>query len=158
MDDLEKLNRRIASHWLGNLDARQQTYLGYASTCVGLLQHSAAELAERLEYLKQNRGDPLRTAKLNRHYLRFARLVAAEAVDGKLEMLVMLAMTLEQAELLRNLSDEDVDCLAFGWNGPIIRFASQPFFRGAVLHAQAAKHHATAFVATGSLTQSDGAT
>ena len=46
-NDLEKLNRRIASHWLGNLDARQQTYLGYASTCLGLLQHSATELAEQ---------------------------------------------------------------------------------------------------------------
>ena len=49
--------------------------------------------------------------------------------------------------LLNELSDEDLDRLAFGWRAPIIRFASQAFDRGTALHAQAGRHHATAFVA-----------
>lgn len=147
MDDLEKLNRRIAAHWLGNLDADQEAYLGYASMCVGQLTHSASELVELLRGLKQKQFDALHVAKLNRRYLRFARLAAKDAAAGKLDMLVRLGITLEQAELLRNLTDDDLDRLAFGWERPIIRFASQAFGRGTALHVQAGKHHATAFVA-----------
>ena len=61
--------------------------------------------------------------------------------------MAQLGITLEQAELLRNLSDEEIDRLAFGWGGPIVQFAAQAFRRGVALHAQAGKHHATAFVA-----------
>ena len=154
MDDLEKLNRRIAMHWLGNLDARQQTYLGYTSTCLGQLLHSAAELAERLRHLKQKHHDSASTAKLNRSYLRFARLAATDAAAGELDMLIRLGITVEQAELLRHLTDEDVDRLAFGWDGPIIRFSRQAFDRGAALHVQAGKHHATAFIAARSALRS----
>ena len=147
MDDFEKLNRRIASHWVGNLDANQEAYLGYASTCVGLLPHSASELTERLQELRQKERDALEVAKLNRRYLRFARLAAKDGVGGNLDMLVRLGITLEQADLLRSLTDDDLDRLAFGWNGPIIRFANQAFDRGTALHTQAGKHHAAAFVA-----------
>jgi hypothetical protein len=147
MDDLEKLNRTIAAHWLGKLDACQEGYLAYASRCVGLLFHSASELAERLQRLRQNHEDPRRVAKLNRRYLHFARLAARDAGAGKLDMLVRLGITLSQAKVLRGLTDEDVDRLAFGWNGPIMRFSSQGFDRGTALHHQAGKHHATAFLA-----------
>ena len=148
MDDLEKLNRRIAAHWLGNLDADQEAYLGYASMCVGQLTHTASELAELLNDLRQKHFHALHVAKLNRRYLRFARMAAKDAAAGKLDMLVRLGITLEQAELLRNLTDDDLDRLAFGWDRPIIRFASHAFVRGTTLHAQAGRHHATAFVAT----------
>lgn len=147
MDDLERLNRRIAAHWLGNLDPDQEAYLGYASMCVGQLTHSAGQLADLLNDLKQKQLDPLHVGKLNRRYLRFARLAAKEAATGRLDLLVRLGVTLEQAELLRNLTDDDLDRLAFGWEGPIIQFASQAFGRGAALHIQAGIHHATAFVA-----------
>ncbi len=146
MDDFEKLNRRIASHWLGSLDANQEAYLGYASTCVGLLPYSAGELAERLQGLRQKQRDSLRIAKLNRGYLRFARLAAKDAAAGKLDMLIRLGITLEQADLLRGLTDDDIDRLAFGWDGPIIRFANQAVGRGTVMHTQAGKHHAAALV------------
>jgi len=147
MDDLEKLNRTIALHWLGNLDAHQEAYLAYASTCVGLLIGSASELAERLRSLRQNQHDPLGTAQLNRRYLRFARLAAKDAAAGKFDMLVRLGITVSQAQLLRDLTDQDVDLLAFGWNAPIVRFSRDAFKRGTGLHPQAGKHHATAFVA-----------
>ena len=147
MDDLEKLNRTIAIHWLGKLDAGQESYLAYASTCVGLLMPSARELAEKLQRLRQNQDDPRYIAKLNRRYLHFARLAARDAAAGKLEMTIRLGITLSQAELLRDLTDEDVDRLAFGWNGPIVQFSRKAFDRGTALHHQAGKHHAAAFVA-----------
>jgi hypothetical protein len=147
MDDLERLNRTIAYYWLGHLDADQEAYLAYASMCVGRLTHSASELAELLKDLKQKQRDPLYVGKLNRRYLRFGRLAAKEAAAGRLDLLVRLGISLEQADLLRNLTDDDLDRLAFGCEGPIIQFASQAFGRGAALHFQAGRHHATAFVA-----------
>lgn len=147
MDDLENLNRQIATHWLGRLDANQETYLDYTSVCLGQLTHSAPEMTRLLDCLKQENLNSLRVAKLNRRYLKFARLAANEAIAGKFDMLVRLGITLEQAELLRKLSDEEIDRLAFGWGSPIVQFAAQAFRRGVALHAQAGKHHATAFVA-----------
>jgi hypothetical protein len=147
MDDLEKLNRSIAVYWLGNLGTAADDYVAYVSTCIGLLTHSAMELAERLKSLRQRNDDSLQVARLNHRYLRFARLAAKEVAAGRLDMLVRLGITLEQAKLLRELSDEDIDRLAFGWDGPIIRFVTEAFDRGAMLHIHAGRHHATGIVA-----------
>lgn len=147
LDDLQKLNRTIAVYWVGNLNANQQAYLDNASTCVGLLLPSASEIAERLEVLRQNQHYRLKIGKLNRRYLRFARLGAKDAAAGKLDMLVRLGITLAQAKLLRDLTDDEVELLAFGWNHPIVGFASMAFERGTALHMHAGKHHATALVA-----------
>ena len=148
MDDLTKLNRTIAEHWLGRLTAEQEDYLRYASVCLGEFHHSAAEIADFLARTKAGNYDPLRNAKLNRRYLNFARLAAKDIAAGKLEMLIKLGITLEQAEMLAKLTNGEVSRLAFVWDGAIIRFAGQALTRGAALHARAAKHHATAFVAT----------
>lgn len=148
MNDLIQMNRRIAEHWLGSLGPDQEAYLGYVPVCVGQLPHSATELNDVLAGFKQEQRDHLRTAKLNRRYLTFARLAAKDAVAGKPEMLIKLGITLEQAEVLGKLTDQEVDGLAFAWKGPIVRFASQAFRRGAGLRVRAAKHHAAAFLAT----------
>lgn len=148
MDDLIQLNRRIADHWLGDLDADHEAYLSYASVCLGHFAYGAAELAEFLACSKRKHQNSLPVARLNRQYLRFARLAAKDVAAGKLEMLVRLGITLEQAEALGNLTNKAVNRLAFGWDGPIVRFASHAFNRGVALHVDAAQHHATAFVAT----------
>lgn len=148
MDDLVQLNRKIAEYWLGSLDAHQSTYLSYVPVCVGQLPHGADELSAVLTGLKRELRDQLRTVKLNRRYLAFARLVAKDALAGRPEMLVRLGITLEQARVLGSLTDQQVDELAFAWKGPIVFFASQAFRRGAGLRVRAAKHHATAFLST----------
>lgn len=148
MDDLIQLNRRIADHWLGSLDAEQENYLSYASVCLAQFTHSAAELAEAAARAKLIHHNPLPVARLNRQYLRFARLAAKDVAAGKPEMLVKLGITIAQAEVLGNLTNKAVNRLAFGWNGPIIHFAADAFIRGAALHVLAAKQHATAFIAT----------
>lgn len=148
MDDLIKLNQKIALHWLGTLDADQEAYLSYVSVCLGQLTHNAAQLAEGAARSKLKHHNCLSVAQLNRQYLRFARLAAKDIAAGKLEMLIKLGINLEQAELLGNLSNEAVNRLAFGWDGPIVEFTGQAFKRGVALHVRAAKHHATALVAT----------
>jgi len=148
MDDLIQLNRRIAKHWLGSLDAEHEEYLRYTTVCLGQFSHSAAELIRILACAKQEHLNALPVAKLNRQYLRFARLAAKDVAAGKFEMLIRLGITLEQGEILGNLTNLEVNRLAFGWSGPIIRFASQAIERGVALHLRAARHHATAFVAT----------
>lgn len=148
MDDLRELNRRIAEHWLGSLDPSQKAYLSYAPVCLGQLPHSAAALAQVLARSMQRNYDPLRVAKLNRHYLRFARLAAKDVATGKLEMLIRLGLSLEQAELLGKLTDEELARLALDWDGPIIGFASDAFERGVALHGRAVQYHAAALVAT----------
>lgn len=153
MDDLIKLNRRIAAHWLGSLDADQEEYLKYASVCLGQFTHSNVKLTAVLARSKQPHYNSLCVAKLNRQYLRFARLAAKDAAAGKLEMLVRLGVNLEQAEVMANLTNEEINWLAFGWDeGPIIRFAKQAFIRGAALDVRVAKYHAAAFVAMRSCT------
>ena len=146
MDDLVQLNRRIAKHWLGSLHAEQEEYLRYASVCLGQFAHSAAELTGVLACAKQEHVNSLSVAKLNRQYLRFARLAAKDVAAGKFEMLIRLGITLEQGEVLANLTNLALNRLAFGWNGPIIRFAASAFQRGVALHVRAARHHAAAFV------------
>jgi len=147
MDDLEKLNRQLASHWLGHLDAEQEAYLDYTSICLGHLTHSATEMSRLLDGLKRESLNSLLVARLNRRYLRFARLAATEAATGKPDMLVRLGITLEHATLLRNLTDEEIDRMAYGWGGPIVQFSVQAFRRGVALHTHAGKHHAAGFVA-----------
>lgn len=147
MDDLIQLNRRIAKHWLGSLDADQEEYLCYAAVCLSQFTHSAAELTGFLACARQTHVNSLPVAKLNRQYLRFARLAAKDVAAGKFEMLIRLGITLEQADVLSSLTNVALNRLAFGWNGPIIRFAAPAFQRGVALHVRAAKHHATAFVA-----------
>jgi len=148
MDDLRELNCRIAEHWLGSLDPNQKAYLSYAPVCLGQLTHSAVALAQVLARSMQRDHDPLRVAKLNRQYLCFARLAAKDVAAGKLEMLIRLGLSLEQAELLGKLTDEELGRLALDWEGPIIGFASQAFAHGVALHVRAAQHHAAALVAT----------
>jgi hypothetical protein len=98
--------------------------------------------------LATSRTNPLPVARLNHRYLLFVRLAAAEVAAGRPELLIKLGIDMEQAALLRHLTDDEVDRLAFGWGGPIVEFAADAFRRGAALHERAAMHHAIAFVAT----------
>ena len=157
MDDLELLNRRIAQHWLGHLDPDQEAYLDYASVCLGHLTHNAADMSRLLDGLKRESLNSLLVAKLNQQYLRFARRAAAEGATGRPDILVRLGLTLDQAALLRNLTDEEIDRMAFGWGGPIVQFSIQAFRRGVALHNQVGKHHAAGFIATRATRQRDGA-
>ena len=148
MDDLAKLNRRIALHWLGILDADQEAYVAHASVCLGQFPHSAAKLAEFLAHSKLPHHNSLPVAKLNRQYLRFARLAAKDISSGKHKMILTLGITLAQASALGNLTNEAMNRLAYGWDGPIIRFARRAFERGIALRVYGAKHHATALLAS----------
>jgi len=147
IEDLKELNRRIATHWLGHVSQEQDAYLGFASVCVARMVHNATELRQILTRLKQEDWTLLTVGELNHRYLTFARLVARDSTIESIDLLVRLGITLRQAAFLRTLSDDDLERLAFGGTGPLIRFSSQAFRRGVTLHAQAGKHHATAFVA-----------
>jgi hypothetical protein len=105
MDDLAKLNRSIAKHWLGSLKPNQRDYLNYASVCIGHLTHSTADIVAFLARTKGQNSDPLRNAKLNRRYLSFVRLASKDAAGGKVEMLIKLGISWEQAKLFANLTD-----------------------------------------------------
>jgi len=146
IDDLRQLNRLIASHWLGHLDAEEEAYVNFASVCIGQLTHGATELSQLLSRLKQESWSPLTVGELNRRYLTFVRLAARDASVESLDMMVRIGITLRQAAFLRALSDEDLNRLAFGCAGPMMRFAAQTFRRGVRLHALVGQHHATAFV------------
>lgn len=149
MDDLIKLNRRIAMHWLGGLDADQETYLNYVPVCLGEFSHSAAALAEFLTRSKHAHYNPLSVAKLNQQYLRFARLASTAVAAGKVEMLAGLTLDFSQAESLSQLNNAQINVLAFCWkDGEIIRFDTRAFIHGAALNARAARVHAIGFVAT----------
>jgi len=145
MDDIEQLNHQIARHWLGHLDAEQEAYLDHTSVCLGHLTHSATDMARLLNGLNREDINPLLVARLNRRYLHFARLAATEAAAGRAEMLVSLGITLDQARLLRNLTDEQIDRMAFAWGRPIVQFSVQAFRRGVALHNQVGQHHAAGF-------------
>lgn len=148
MNDLLQLNRSIAEHWLGKLDAGQEDYLGHMPVCLGRLPFSAAELSNAMSVAKRVRNDTLRVLKLNRRYLLFARLAAKDVAAGKLDRLIKLGITLEQAAFLSSLTNDEVALLALIWQGPIVQFSGQSFKRGAAMQVGAAKHHAIAFIAT----------
>ena len=149
MDDLTELNRCIAEHWLGHLDAAQEEYLGYTSVCLGQFSYSSDYLAQALRAARIARENALRVLELNRRYLTFARLAARDVAAGNPDMLIQLGITLELAEWLGKLSDEDIGMLALTLKEPIVRFiSSQAFCRGAAMQSAAAKHHATALIVT----------
>jgi len=120
--------------------------LSHTRVCVGQLPHAAEELSRSLTYLREESPRSIHFAELNRRYLQFARLAAKDAMADSPEMLVCLGITLPQAEFLRNLSDDDLDRLAFGWGNPIVRFTRRAFQRGVELDTLAGQQHATAFV------------
>ncbi|MPZ45611.1 MAG: hypothetical protein GEV05_19915 [Betaproteobacteria bacterium] len=146
IDDLKQLNRLIASHWLGRLNAEQEAYLDHTRVCIGRLAHSTAELTLLLNHLKQESASALHVGELNRRYLTFVRLAAKEANAGRPDLLIQLGITLKQASWVRNLSDEDLDRLAFGISAPMIRFARRVFQRGVALHTKVGEQHAAALV------------
>jgi len=148
MDDLIQLNRRIAEHWFGSLDPHQEAYVSNLTVCLGQLTLTATEFKEVVRRFTHQQRELLRIAKLNRRYLQFARLMAREAVAGKQELLIKLGVTLEQAEVLCRLTDQELSGVAAGWNKPLVHFSKRIFSRGSGLSVRAAKHHATAFVAT----------
>lgn len=148
MNDLVRLNRSIAEYWLGKLDGPQEEYLGYAPVCLGDLACSAAELAQALEASKKSRVDRLRILELNRQYLQFARMAAKDVAAGKFEMLIKLGLNMDQVAVLGQLTNDEVALLALTWQGPIVQFASRSFRQGSAMHEGAAKHHATALLAT----------
>lgn len=152
IDDLRNLNRLIAMHWLGPLDPDQEDYVDFASVCVGRLTHSATELTQVLARLKEERWNRRTVGALNRRFLSIARLAARDASTEGLDMLVRLGLTLGQAAFLRSLSDADLNRLAFGWAGAMIRFEAQSFHQGVTLHVHVSRHHATAFVAAQQIT------
>jgi len=147
MDDLYRLNRQIALHWLGRLGPSEESYLSQVSICLGQLNHQAADVLQHLNVLKERGANSLRIGKLNRRYLRFARRAAQDAIGDRFDMLIRLGLTQEQAQFLRDMTDEDLERLAFGWGGPIIEFAADTFRRGAKLLAHAGALHASAAVA-----------
>ena len=147
MEELVKLNRRIAAHWLGVLDPDQSAYLEYAAACLGEFRHSAAELARVLSFKRVLIPNSLPVAHLNRQYLRFARLAAKDVVAGNPEMALRLGVNHEQIMFLGSLTNRMVKQLAFAWDGPIIRFSRQAFVKGVALHQYSARHHATAILA-----------
>ena len=143
--DLQQLNRFIASHWLGRLDAHQEAYLAHARVCIGRFAYSTAELTLLLDHLKES-ASALHIGELNRRYLTFVRLAAKEANAGRPDLLIQLGITLTQASWLGSLSDEDLDRLAFGIGAPMVHFAQRIFQRGVALHARAGAQHAAALV------------
>ena len=145
---MAKLNRRIAVHWLGILDADQESYVAHASVCLGQFAHSSGKLAEFLARSKLPHHNSLPVARLNRQYLRFTRLAAKDVAAGRPVMIVRLGITLAQAAMLSNLTNESVNRLAYGWEGPIIKFARRAFERGLALRLYGARHHATAVLAS----------
>lgn len=148
MDDLLELNRRIAEHWLGKLNAGQEAYLGFTEVCIAHLPHSAAELGRMLAEAKKAHDDKLRVLALNRRYLSLARLASKDVAAGKLEMLIKLGITMSQARLLSNLSNEEVALLALVWQGPIMHVRDRSFVKGSAMAPGAARQHAAAFMAT----------
>ena len=143
--DLQQLNRWIASHWLGRLDAHQEAYLAHARICIGRFAHSTAELTLLLDHLKES-ASAFHIGELNRRYLAFVRLAAKEATAGRPDLLIPLGITLSQASWLGSLSDDDLDRLAFGIGAPMVRFARGVFQRGVALHARVGAQHAAALV------------
>lgn len=145
--ELHAINQRLAEHWLGRLTPEQEDYLQHASVCFGELSYSTRTLRRWVARLRRAHPKAPRIVVLNREYLRFARLAAKDALAHRPDNLIRLGITIEQAEFLRDISDDDVEHLALGMRRPIVRFPFRAFRRGARLHRRASRLHAAAFVA-----------
>ena len=156
MDDFTALNRCIAEHWLGPLNADQQAYIEYATACLGQIAYDANDLAITLQSARQARDNALHVMELNRRFLTIARLAAMDVSAGNPEMLIRLGITMELVEWLGKLSDEDIALLALTLRGPIVRFSTTAFSRGAGMQSLAGQHHATALIMTRTSTKSSG--
>lgn len=145
--DLQQLNRTIASHSLGPLTEDQLAYLGHATVCVGQLVYTAAALRTILSTLRKKTRGGMLVVDLNRRFLQFARLASTESAANHPEALLALGITWEHAVFFRELSDEDIECLAFGLGTSIVRLMKRELQGGTLLHAKAGSQHASAFVA-----------
>ena len=87
MDDFTALNRCIAEHWLGPLNADQQAYLEYATACLGQIAYDANDLAITLQSARQARDNALHVMELNRRFLTIARLAAMDALSSSASIL-----------------------------------------------------------------------
>lgn len=146
-EDLRALNRGIAALWIGKLDRDQHAYLEHVPVCIASPAHTAPDLELLLRRLRGESWGARSVGDLNGRYLEFARLAARDNSDEGVDLLLRLGLSLKLAEYLRELSDAELELLAFGSAGPMMRFPIHSFRRGVKLHRQAGKHHAAALIA-----------
>jgi hypothetical protein len=144
--DLRELNRAIAAFWIGKLDRDQEAYIENVPVCIGAPAYSAHDLEQLLRRLRGESWGARSVGDLNSRYLEFARLAARDNSDEGVDLLLRLGLNLKLAEYLRSIPDAELELLAFGSAGPMMRCPTQSFRLGVKLHKQAAKHHAAALI------------
>jgi hypothetical protein len=83
---------------------------------------------------------------LNRDYLNYARLASMDARSGRFDRLVELGLTIELAEILLALTNEQITRIALYWPGLVVKIDTRVFECGNSLHTLAGRYHATAFL------------
>ena len=150
MRDLVDLNRRIARHALrenvAGTNERVEQYLEYLSVCVARLRPSVADIKKILFGVRPAHENTLADTHINRDYLNFCRLAGKDIEAGRYERLIELGLTVDQAEMIAGLSNEQITRLALCYPGAVAEFDAEPFLRGAGLHSCAGRFHASAYL------------
>lgn len=111
-DDLSAINRAIAKHLLGDLNAQQEHFLRLKNTCLGRFALDQNHLAQLLASESHAAPTDLPVVYLNRDYLRFCKLVATQALGGAPYRLMVVGMSMATARMLAALAEADIKKVA----------------------------------------------
>lgn len=147
MQDLLELNRRIAAH-VGEINANVASSLSKVSICIGRLKPSGEQLIRAIAEPRMLSGEnSLDVVSINREYLSFCRLVSRDIIHGHYDGLVVLDCDLQQANLLANMTTQQINDISRYWPGtifsPIVALSCRP----EAFHDKAIVHYPTALLA-----------
>lgn len=108
--DLTELNRRIAKR-IGLQEDHLSVFAGFLSICVARLKLSAREIADLCDSTPGT-ANPTDVIYINRDYLNYARTVAQGVRAGNFAGLLVLGISLQQANLIAMLSNEQITRIA----------------------------------------------
>lgn len=147
MTDLETLNERIST-FAHATNFNLLDNLSQVKTCLGRLKLTAAEIldaAANSEHARQ--GNELALTALNREYLHFARQTARDVVNGLLDGLVVLGITMPQARALAGLTNQQILAIAKSWPGPVFLVSQAIKLDLKPLHSKVKPHYKAALLA-----------
>lgn len=116
-EDLHRMNRRIAKQCRWDLPGGQ-AHLDRVPCCIAR-PLDVALYSRQLQSSSPQDGAASSAGALNKEYLEFLRLRCAEILRGDWHLLVVLHVSVAQAQFFAELADDDLGRLAREWNGPI---------------------------------------
>jgi hypothetical protein len=142
MDAIKELNRTMASHLISGNDKAKSEYIAHMRTAVVYLAATAHDLQALLSATHASHENALPVMHANRDFLNAMRLASKDVFAGRPQNLVIFDIDIRSATILAQLTNQQVNQLAYHWPGHIFGSKMDQVDAGKDLHPDVVPLHA----------------